>query len=571
MADNLQGISIPATLQDSLEARIDSCRYGKAIAQWGAVIGREFGLKLLTHVVEDRAWLSRGLSELLDAELIYHSGTRANPTYIFKHALLRDTAYESLLNKHRRTYHAQIAAALEQHFPETVRREPELVAFHFVEAGAHAQAVEHLYNAGQRAIERSAGLVAQAHLHKALKAISALPESVERARLELKILLLLGPLVSASHGNSSAEVESIYQRALILCKRAQDSASRFPAYFGLRAYYLAKSDLKSAHEIGEALYRAAETSGQTDNLLEANVALSGSYFFRGDIEAVERHTRQGLKLYDRSAHSKHALIYGVEPGGMCLVRNALNTWMRGFPDQAMQTMAQALELSNDIGHAVTRAFVYGNTSTLCAWLGDHETAEAHADTAIHIADEFGIAFAQGWSLIQRAHSRACLGQHDAAVTDIADGLAILEQSTSVIAVRSQLMYSWFMTLTADAYGHMDDAEKGLALLPEAIALIEKTGARYPEPVLYRVRGDLLARMKLTSEAAKSLHKSLEIADTRGATGFALRAAVSLVKLEQAPDAAGAARAILADILSKFTEGFETYDLREAKNFLQLSS
>ncbi|MCZ6774423.1 MAG: AAA family ATPase [Proteobacteria bacterium] len=567
ITEPLQDIAIPATLHDSLEARIDRCPSGKHIAQWGAVIGREFGYELLTHLVDDRAVLSRGLEELLDAELLYRSGTRADPSYIFKHALIRDTAYESLLNKHRRARHAEIAAVLEQHYPETVQREPELVAYHFAEAGIHERAVEHLYAAGQRAVERSAALVAQGHLDKALKIVASLPDTVDRARLELKILLLLGPLVSASQGNSSAEVETVYKRALKLCRQAQDSTSRFPAYFGLRAYYLAKSDLKSAHEIGQALYKAAKSSGRAEYLLEANVALISSHFFRGDIAAAERHISEGLKLYDRSAHSKHAFIYGVEPGSICLVRGAQNAWLRGYPDQALRTMQQALDLADDIGHAVSRAFVYGNACTLHGWLGQHEQAETYASMAIDIADEFGIAFAHGWSLIQRGHARVCLARHDAGLADIEDGMAILEKSTSAEAVRSQLMYSWFMTLTADAYGRTGDPEKGLALLPEAIALIEKTGARYPEPVLYRVRGELLHRLKLHSEAGKSILKSLEIAQTRGAKSFELQAAISLAKLWGEQGRGQEARETLSAVVSAFTEGFESYDFCAAKSLL----
>ncbi len=295
LSDTLQGISIPATLQDSLEARIDSCPHGKLAAQWGAVIGREFGLRLLGRVIKDRALLSSGLNELLDAELIYRSGTAANPTFIFKHALIRDTAYESLLNKHRRVYHADVANALEEHFPETVKREPELLAFHFTQAANHERAIEHLFIAGKRAIERSAEQVAQAHFRQALQAIPAIPEGTERTALELKLLLLLGPLLSAALGNAADEVEALYQRAVKLCRSPEHSGSRFPAYFGLRACHLAKSDLKSAHEIGEALFRAAAATSNQDILLEAHVALAGSYFFRGDTAAVAHHSGAGLK------------------------------------------------------------------------------------------------------------------------------------------------------------------------------------------------------------------------------------------------------------------------------------
>ena len=563
----LDAVAIPATLQDSLEARIDRCPRGKEVARWGAVIGREFGHALLQHLVKDEALLSQGLDELLDAELVYRSSTPVEPTYIFKHALIQDTAYESLLSKKRKACHAEIAEVLELNFPDTADREPELLAYHFIEAGIRERAVEYLYQAGQRAAERSAGPIAQEHLHNALKLISSLSDSVERARLELKIQLLLGPLVSAARGNSFPEIEAIYKRALELCDRVDDETLRFPAYFGLRAYYLARSDLSSSHEIGLDLYKAAKASGKSEYLLEANVALISSYFFRGEIEPVEQHAAEGLALYDRAVHSKHTAVYGLEPGSICLIRRAQNAWFRGYPEQASTIMREALELVDEVGHSVSRAFIYGNASTLDHWLARHEDVEEHAGTAIDIAKEFGITFVYAWSLLQRANARIHLERHDAGLKDIEDGMAVLEQSMSPEAVRSQLMFSWFMTLIADAYGHMGDPEKGLAVLPEAIALIKKTGARYSEPVLYRIRGDLLHRMKLNFEAEKSLLKSLEIAQARGARSFELQSAISLARLWGEQGREQDARETLNGVMSTFTEGFETYDLCAARSLL----
>ena len=565
---DLDAVAIPATLQDSLEARIDRCPRGKEVARWGAVIGREFGHALLCHLVPDEALLSQGLDELLGAELVYRSGTPAEPTYIFKHALIQDTAYESLLSKKRKACHAEIAEALELHFPDTAAREPELLARHFIEADINERAVEYLYQAGQRAAERSAGAIAQEHLHHALKLIGSLSDFAERSRLELKIQLLLGPLVSTARGNSFPEIEAIYNRALDLCEKAGDETSRFPAYFGLRAYYLARSDLASAHGIGLDLYAAAKAGGGPEYLLEANVALISSYFFRGELEPVDRHTAEGLTLYDRAVHGKHAALYGLEPGSVCLIRRAQNVWFQGFPDQARTLMREALELVDEVGHAVSQAFIHGNASTLDYWLARYEDVEAHAGAAIDIAEVCGITFVHGWSLVQRGHARIHLERHDAGLKDIEDGMAVLEQSMSPEAVRSQLMFSWLMTLIADAYGQMGDPEKGLAVLPEAIALIEKTGARYSEPALFRVRGELLHRMNLNFEAEKSLLKSLELARARGARSFELQSAISLARLWGELGRGPEAHETLSDAITPFTEGFDTHDLSAARGLLE---
>lgn len=554
-------LSIPSTLQDSLEARIDHCPHGKRIAQVGAVIGREFGQELLTYLFSDRELLSRGLEELLDAELIYRSGTRADPSYIFKHALIRDTAYESLLVRQRRQTHTQIAAALEEYFEEAVEREPELIAYHYAEGDVSERAILHLYAASERAISNSANAIAQEHLQQGLKIAARLPDNVERAAFELKLLLLLGPLVSAARGNASREVGGLYKRALQLCERAADRDARFPAYFGLRAFHLANSDLKAAHEIGLALFRAATGSGRADYLLEANVALVSSYFFLGDLDAVERHVTAALKVYDREQHSQHALIYGTEPGSSCLVWQAQCSWMQGRHDRCREQLMTALAHAESLNHDVSQAFAYVNAAMVFDWLGEYETAESRADLALDIATTQNIAFAQAWSLIQRGHARIRRGQLASGTQDIEQGLKLLDAPGQTQSTRSQLMYSWFVALTADAYGCSGEPERGLALIPEALSLAEKTGARYAEPELYRIRGELLLKSNLLRESERSLQHAFELAERRQASSFALRTAISLVELEASPPN----YARLESILAKFDDSTQSHDLRLARS------
>ncbi len=409
--DSLGDLAIPATLQDSLEARIDRCPIGKEIAQWGAVIGREFGQALLEYLVSDEARLGRGLDELLDAELIYRSGTPDDPRYIFKHALIRDTAYESLLNRKRRARHAEIAEVLETHFTALAEREPELLAHHFTEAGDEQRAVEKLYEAGARAVERSADAIANAHLQQALELIVRLPDTPERSQRELDIHILLGPLEAASRGAAAPEVKAIYTRALELCERAGDDASRFPAYFGLRQHYLTTSDLKSAHDIGRTLYEAAKTSGNGEYLLEANVALIGSHLQRGEITEVDRHVAEALDLYDADFHSKHAYTYGAEPGSLCLSISAGTAWQRGFPDTSTARLEEALALVDDTGHPASRAYVYHAAAEIFIWREDPEQVKVHAETVLDIAVKHGFPFWHGTGLIQRGYAEVCRGPH----------------------------------------------------------------------------------------------------------------------------------------------------------------
>lgn len=559
--------AIPETLQDSLEARLDHCPQGKHVAQWGAVIGREFAYDLLAALIDDSNLLNQGLSELIGAELIYRSGTRASPTYIFKHALVRDTAYESLLVKHRRRYHAAIGRVLTADFPDVADAEPELVANHFAEGGKPERAIELLQSAAKREIQRSAGRVAQGHLQQALRIISTLPDNADRAHAEIRCHLLLGPLISASQGNAHPDVEATYQRAVRLCEQTRDTGSIFPAYFGLRAHYLTKSDLNAAHTIGEALFRAAQTNGVAGNKLEAHVALASSFFFRGDVQKVEQHAREGFQYYQRDKHARHAYLYGVDPGSLCLIRHAQAAWQLGRPEQAAALMDQALELVSGIEHPVSQSFIHDNASVLCSWLQRFDDAVAQANRSIDLAAKYGITFGQGWGLVQRGHARVCGGDDAGGLADIDAGMNTLATAGSGATFRSQLIYPWFVVLQADALGRTGDAERGLALLPEIIALIEKSGARYPEPVLYAVRGELLNLLGLYAEAQKSLRRALAICDERMALGFALSTAASLLRLAGQAGQVGDEKSLLESTMAQFSEGRDGVAFRAAEAML----
>lgn len=563
---NWEAVQIPATLQDSLEARLDRCPRGKQIAQWGAAIGREFSHAILEHLVDDRVLLSNGLDELLEAELVYRSGTRSNLTYIFKHALIRDTAYESLLIRQRREFHAAIGHALETGFEGIVRSQPELVAQHFAEGGEPARAVDHLCVAATRAIKGSAAIIALEHLHEAARIAATLPESADRARLELRIHLLMGPLVSAERGNGSDEVEAIYNNAIALSDAANDGQSKFPAYFGLRACYLARADLKSAHEIGQLLHRSAVANGQAEYLLEANIALAGSSFFRGEYSAMQTYTDDAWAVYNPAEHARHAYIYGLEPGSLCLTRKSFASWLLGQPDDALKHMRDALQHVESVSHQLTRAFVYGNCATLCYWLGESERQEALSNDALILAEEFGVGFIRGWSLIQRGNARVMQGNVPDGLKDIDSGLTVFDNMTAAGDIRSQLMYSAYVALIAEAYGQCGDAERGMALIPEAVSHIERTGARYSEPMLYRVRGELLAMLGLHTEARRSFEHSLKIATEKQSPTLTLQASIGLAG-QYRNDGSGDPEQLLISAIAPFAERDEFRDIVRARALL----
>ena len=536
-ASNLQEAGIPQTLHDSLEARLDSVPAGKDIAQWGAVIGREFSHALLDKLIDNPNRLRRGLDELLDAELVYRSGAPGNPAYIFKHALVRDTAYESLLNRERRERHALIAETIERDFPDLDEREPELVAYHYAEAAIESRAAEKLYEAALHALEQAAEAIAVGHLEQALELLARLPQSRTRAVNELKITLLLGPLINATRGAGAAECRQIYERALKLCEAAGDRRSRFPAYFGLRQYYLARADLGTAHEIGQALFRAAEGASNPEYLLEANVALSSSSFLRGDIAASGKYADAALAIYSTGSYRRHAYTYGADPGVVCRVRAAQVALMRVAADSAAQQLAEACAASEELGHPASGAFAHGHAAELNAWLEDHAGAVTEATRVGEIAGHSGFPYWRAWSEVMIGRAQACGERDPGGVERIRGGIEDFDEATGSTSLRQHLYYPHFLIALAEACGHVGEVEQGLAYLPEAISLTERAGMRLAHAIAYTIRAELMGQMKLTAEADRSFAKAHALASECGAGWFALRAATSRYTLDAGNESA----------------------------------
>jgi predicted ATPase len=290
-------LAIPATLQDSLMARLDRLVTAKAVAQYAAVIGRQFAYDLLSTVSQlDEATLQRELGRLVEAEIVYQRGLPPQSTYVFKHALIQDAAYESLLKSTRQHYHQRIAHVLETQFPETAETQPELLAHHCAEAGLNAQAVGYWYKAGQRANERSAFVEAIAHLTTGLAVLAALPNPSEHALEELDIQITLGAVSMLLKGHGTPEVESAYSRARALCQQLGDLPRLLPVLAGLRRYYTNSGDLQTASEIAEQILHIAQATQALDAQLEAHYSLGHTLYCRGSFPTAHTHMMQGITL-----------------------------------------------------------------------------------------------------------------------------------------------------------------------------------------------------------------------------------------------------------------------------------
>ncbi|NOT54643.1 MAG: AAA family ATPase, partial [Deltaproteobacteria bacterium] len=342
-------LGIPATLQDALMARLDRLGVAKAVAQLGATLGREFSYELLQAVSPiDASALQQALQQLVDAELLYQRGMPPQVTYLFKHALIQDTAYQSLLKSTRQQYHSQIAQVLEERFSDTKETQPELLAHHYTEAGLIKQAIPYWHKAGQRAAERSAYVEAVGHLTKGLDLFKALPDTPESAEQELPLQLALSNSLMATKGYAAPEVEKVYGRALELCRQMGEPPQLFSVLVGLWRFYLSRAEHGKALELGKQCLSLAQKMNNSVRLLGSHQAIGISQFTHGELTQARTHLEQALALRDPQKRHFHASRSGQDPGVACLTYSAWTLWALGYPTQALERSAQALALAQEL-------------------------------------------------------------------------------------------------------------------------------------------------------------------------------------------------------------------------------
>jgi TOMM system kinase/cyclase fusion protein len=568
----LPSLAIPATLHDSLMARLDRLAAVKGLAQLGATLGREFAYELL-HAVSpwDEETVQRGLQQLVEAEFLYQQGLPPQATYLFKHALIQDAAYQSLLRSTRQQYHQRIAQVLEARFPEVSETQPELLAHHYTEAGLMAQAVPYWQRAGQRAIERSANLEAVAHLTQGLELLATLPDTPERAQQELDVQTTLGPALMFTKGQAAPEVLQAYARARALCQQMGETPQLFQVLRGVWLFYLMRMELRTARELGEQLLTLAQQVGDPALLLEAHYALGTPLNYLGAFPAAQAHFEQGIALYDPQQHRAHAVRYGLDPGVMCRVYAALTLWWLGYPDQALQRNHEALTLARELAHPFSLACAL----FFAAWLHNlrrewpltHELAEA----AIALATEQGSAqFVAGGTFFRGCALTEWDPAPGAGQGHVEAGMAQMQQGLAAWrATGAEVLRPYGLALLAKASAQVGQREAGLALLAEALAVLNDTGERRWEAELHRLKGELLLARAAghDAEAETCFRQALDIARGQQARSWELRAAMSLARRWQHQGKCAAAYELLAPIYGWFTEGFDTADLQEAKALL----
>jgi predicted ATPase len=565
MTGPLPPLAIPTTLHDSLMARLDRLAPIKMVAQLGATIGRQFSYELFQAVSPlDETTLQQGLHQLVEAELLYQQGSPPQATYTFKHALIQDAAYQSLLRSTRQQYHQRIAQVLAEQFPETAETQLELLAHHYTEGGLSEQAIRYWLNAGRRAIEHSANVEAIAHLTKGIEVLKMLPDTPERAQKELTLEITLGPTLMAARGYAAPEVEHAYARARELCEQVGETPQLFRVLHGLQRFYLIRAELQTTRKVGEQLLTLAQRMQESAFLLQAHRALGDTLFWLGEVAPARAHFEQGIALYDPQQHRSLAFLYGEDPGVVCLSYAARALWWLGYPDQARQRIHEALTLARELSHPLTLVFALYFAAVLHASHREAQATQEQAEAAIALSTEQEFALWLTRGVVLRGWALAEQGQGEEGITQMREGLAAYR------ATGAEVARPYWLALLAEAYGKLGQTEQGLIGLTEAVAVAHKTGERFYEAELYRLRGELLlqaGKRQKVLEAEESFRQALTIARRQRAKALELRAATSLARLWQHQGKYADAHQILAEVYGWFTEGFDTAGLQEARALL----
>lgn len=582
---SLSPLAIPDTLHDSLMARLDRLAIVREVVQLGATLGREFSYELLRAVSPlDETVLRQELLRLLDAEILYQKGQPPYATYLFKHALIQDAAYQSLLKSRRQQSHQHIATVLEEQFPDIKETQPELLAHHYTLARLTAQAIPYWHRAGQREIERSANQEAIRHLTQGIELLQTLPDTPERFQQELFLQTLLGAPMVMRKGYGAPEVEATYARARELCQRAGETPQLFPALLGLWGFYLTRGELPTAREISEQLLRVAQLTHDPTPRLGAHRAFGISALYTGDLLLARTHLEAAVALYDCERHRPNAFLYSVaDPGVTCLFSLAIALSLLGYVDQARARVHQALTLAQSLAHPFSRAFALNFTAIISELRREYQEGLSYAQEAIALATEQG--FPQQMSIGTAVYGGILigLGEHE---KGIAQGRTALSLAR---ATGTELGRPYYLTFLARGYAATGQVQEGLECLTEGFTLVDKS-AEY-EPELYRLKGLLTLeaggwRLETSSsssqasslqpqvseealrEAEECFLKAVAIARQRQAKLLELRAVMSVSRLRKKQGRGAEARPLLSNIYHWFTEGLNTLDLQEAKRLLE---
>jgi class 3 adenylate cyclase/predicted ATPase len=562
-------LAVPATLHASLLGRLD--RLGpsaKTVAQVGAAIGRDFSHELLAAAAPlAKPELQEALRRLVEAGLVFQRGAPPMAEYLFKHALVQDTAYSTLLRGPRQALHRRIAEALEQRFPDLIETRPEILAHHYGEAAIADKAITYWHLAGKLSVAKSAVHEAIAQLRRGLSLLDGLPETPERQQLELDIEVTLTAALMAGKGNANPEVVAALERSnrLVAETAAAATSLHFSVLYGLWNVTLTSGAVPAALEHAASFLSVAQSQPSSGPLLIGHRILGWSLLVSGDCLAALEHTETAASLYRPDEHRDPALHHY---GGRDVGLNRFTTlswalWHRGHPDRSAEAADGALAYGRQLGHANTLVHALSFAGRAAVFARDVATAYACGNEQVALASEHGLGSLVFGGRIVQGWAEAQSGQATTGIAHIRDGLAAQEATGDI------LFRPLYLALLAEALALAGKIEEGLATLDDALAQAAASGMKLCNAEIQRLRGGLTGRLPHPdpAKAEDSFRTALAIAREQGTRGYELRAATSLARLWRDQCRRMEARDLLAPLYGWFTEGFDTPDLRDAKALL----
>jgi class 3 adenylate cyclase/tetratricopeptide (TPR) repeat protein len=555
-------LKVPETLSDALMERLDRVAPSRRLAQVAAVIGREFSYDLLSAASRiDEDDIQSALSLLEEADIIYRVGISPLVRFAFKHVLLRDVIYDSLLRSRRQQIHADIATVLEGDFREFVENQPEILAHHYQEAGNHQLAIRCWFEAGQRALAHSANIEAIANFRQALQLLNALPETPERTKQEIDVQLALGIPLIAVRGYASAETREAFSRARTLCLRLGNVPEYFQALFGLWGHSWMGGQNDEALSMADEFLARSRTSSDPVLPMVAHRVMGSTLLTIGDFRSSRDHFEETITLAISKGKQPLYNLYMVDPQVASLLLLSWDLWFLGYPDQSLSRVSEALALAQDLGHPYTVAFAHYMTSVVHLLRGDAARAFESAEKSFGMSQEQRFSLYAILSRISRGRAAGDLGRLEEARDGIAKGID--EARRNGIGFMLPMMDSWL----ADVYAKMGENERGLSIVERTLANIGDVTGRSWEAELHRQRAQILLALNPSKvgEAESHFKKSIEVAHGQSAKSMELRAATGLAEFWRTQGRPNEARALLEPIFRWFNDGAETADLRGARD------
>jgi tetratricopeptide (TPR) repeat protein len=558
-------LHIPETLQDSLMARLDALGPVKELAQLGAVLGREFSYALLLEVSPlKETQLREALAEAVREELFYQRGAPPEATYLFKHALIRDAAYQSLLRATRRRHHQRVADTMIDRMPEVAEAQPELVAYHLTEAGEGEAAIAYWQRAGERANARAANEEAIRHLRRGLALLDELAPGVKRDGIELGLQVPLARALAAARGLAHADTQQAWDRARALCDPAMDPLRAAAIHWGLGSCFNSRGDPRKGFEMSTQLLRIAEQD-RNELFVIAGESMGGTaLLFLGEFGASCERLERAIGLYDPARHRFFESGLQADAGINALAFGSWAFWHRGFPDRSRKLAEQAVRLARPSPQLWDLALNVAYTSITALFRRDWAGAQKLAAEAVHIGESQGFPLAQSVGLMVETVAGSRGGGGPGALERYAAAMAI--QAGTGNRGAAPLVLGELAGLQVAA----DHVEQAAGTVEGALEIARETGQAFRDAELHRMKGEIFLKLPDHSEdeAEALFREAIGIARGQEAKSLELRAAMSLARLWQRQGRCDEARDLVAPIYDWFTEGFDTRDLKDAKALLE---